>query len=100
MRELLRSDFRQAFEKVDVIFSPTTPGPAFKLGAKTDDPLRMYLEDIYTVTANLVGVPALSFPMGTVTEDGQALPIGGQLMGRWFDEATVLNVAYALEQAK
>ncbi len=100
VRELLRSDFRQAFEKVDVIFSPTTPGPAFKLGSKTADPLQMYLEDIYTVTANLVGVPALSFPMGTVTEEGRELPVGGQLMGRWFDEATVLNIAYALEQAK
>lgn len=100
VRELLRADFRRAFATVDAIFSPTTPGPAFKLGTKTDDPLQMYLEDIYTVTANLVGVPALSFPMGTVNEEGKDLPIGGQLMGRWFDEATLLNVAYALEQAQ
>lgn len=100
VRELLRADFRRAFESVDVIFSPTTPGPAFKLGSKVDDPVQMYLEDIYTVTANLVGVPALSFPMGTVTEDGKALPIGGQFMGKWFDEQTVLNLAYALEQSK
>lgn len=98
VRELLRQDFRTAFEKVDVIFSPTTPGPAFKLGTKTDDPLQMYLEDIYTVTANLVGVPALSFPMGTVTEEGKDLPIGGQFMGKWFDESTVLDLAFALEQ--
>lgn len=97
VRELLRADFRRAFESVDAIFSPTTPGPAFKLGTKTDDPLQMYLEDIYTVTANLVGVPALSFPMGTVTEEGKELPVGGQFMGRWFDEATILNLAYALE---
>lgn len=97
VRELLRQDFRQAFAKVDLIFSPTTPGPAFKLGTKTDDPLQMYLEDIYTVTANLVGVPALSFPMGTISEEGKELPIGGQLMGRWFDEQVVLDAAYALE---
>lgn len=57
----------------------------------------MYLEDIYTVTANLVGVPALSFPMGTVSEEGKELPIGGQLMGKWFDEGTILNLAHALE---
>lgn len=100
VRELLRQDFRAAFEKVDALFSPTTPGPAFKLGSKTDDPLQMYLEDIYTVTANLVGVPALSFPMGTVIEDGKELPLGGQLMGSWFDEGTLLNIAFALEQAK
>ncbi len=100
VRELLRRDFRQAFESVDAIFSPTTPGPAFKLGTKTDDPLQMYLEDIYTVTANLVGVPALSFPMGTVTEEGKELPVGGQLIGNWFDEATILNLAHALEQNK
>lgn len=97
VRERLRSDFRKAFESVDVIFSPTTPGPAFKLGSKTNDPLQMYLEDIYTVTANLVGVPALSFPMGTVAEEGKELPVGGQFMGRWFDEQTVLDMAYALE---
>lgn len=97
VRELLRQDFREAFTKVDALFSPTTPGPAFKLGTKTDDPLQMYLEDIYTVTANLVGVPALSFPMGTVSEEGKELPIGGQLMGKWFDEGTILNLAHALE---
>lgn len=100
VRELLRADFRRAFEEVDAIFSPTTPGPAFKLGSKVTDPVQMYLEDIYTVTANLIGVPALSFPMGTVTEEGKDLPVGGQFMGRWFDEATILNLAYALEQAK
>lgn len=97
VRELLRQDFREAFTKVDIIFSPTTPGPAFKLGTKIDDPLQMYLEDIYTVTANLVGVPALSFPMGTVIEEGKELPIGGQFMGPWFDEQSLLDVAYALE---
>lgn len=99
VRSLLHQDFEKAFEKVDVIFSPTTPSPAFKLGAKTDDPLEMYLSDIYTVTANLVGVPALSFPMGTVLEEGKELPLGGQLMGRWFDEETLLNIAFALEKS-
>lgn len=100
VRELLRRDFREALATVDVLFSPTTPGPAFKLGSKTDDPVQMYLEDIYTVTANLLGVPALSFPMGTVTEEGKDLPIGGQFMGKWFDEQTILNVAHALEASK
>lgn len=100
VRELLREEFRKAFETVDVIFSPTTPGPAFKLGEKTDDPLEMYLSDIYTVTANLVGVPALSFPMGSIEAEGKALPLGGQFMGRWFDEQTLLNLAFALERSK
>lgn len=100
VRELLREEFRQTFEKVDAIFSPTTPGPAFKLGEKTDNPLEMYLSDIYTVTANLVGVPALSFPMGTMEVEGKTLPLGGQFMGKWFDEQTLLNLAFALEQSK
>ena len=99
VRALLRQDFQKAFESVDVIFSPTTPETAFKLGSKTDDPLKMYFSDIYTVTANLVGVPAMSFPIGTIAEDGVALPIGGQFMGGWFDEETVLNLVHAFEQA-
>ena len=97
VRALLKQDFEQAFEEVDLIFSPTAPEPAFKIGEKTTDPLKMYLGDIYTVTANLTGVPALSFPIGTVTEEGVALPIGGQLMGKWFDEETLLCVAHAYE---
>jgi len=99
VRALLRQDFQKAFETVDVIFSPTTPEVAFKLGAKTDNPLQMYFSDIYTVTANLVGVPAMSFPIGTIAEDGVALPIGGQFMGRWFEEETILNLVHAFEQA-
>ncbi len=101
VRSLLKRDFQDAYAKVDVIFSPTAPETAFKLGAKTDDPLKMYFSDIYTVTANLVGVPALSFPIGTILTDGQGekkpLPIGGQFMGRWFEEETVLNLAHAFE---
>ncbi len=99
VRAILRQDFQKAFESVDVIFSPTTPETAFKLGSKTDDPLKMYFSDIYTVTANLVGVPAMSFPIGTIAEDGVALPIGGQFMGRWFEEDTVLNLVHAFERA-
>lgn len=97
VRALLRQDFEKAFEEVDLIFSPTAPEPAFKIGEKTTDPLKMYLGDIYTVTANLTGVPALSFPIGTVLEDGKQLPIGGQFMGKWFDEETMLTVAHAFE---
>jgi aspartyl-tRNA(Asn)/glutamyl-tRNA(Gln) amidotransferase subunit A len=97
VRSLLKEDFEKAFEKVDLIFSPTTPEPAFKIGEKTTDPLKMYLGDIYTVTANLTGVPAISFPIGTVEEEGKALPIGGQLLGKWFDEETLLSAAYAFE---
>ncbi len=98
VRALLKQDFEKAFETVDFIFSPTTPEPAFKIGEKTTDPLKMYLGDIYTVTANLTGVPALSFPIGTVEEDGKALPIGGQLMGKWFDEENLLALAHAFEK--
>lgn len=98
VRALLKQDFEKAFEEVDFIFSPTAPEPAFKIGEKTTDPLKMYLGDIYTVTANLTGVPALSFPIGTINESGKELPIGGQLMGKWFDEETLLCVADAFEK--
>lgn len=97
VRALLKQDFEKAFEEVDLIFSPTAPEPAFKIGEKTTDPLKMYLGDIYTVTANLTGVPALSFPIGTVSEEGKELPIGGQLLGKWFDEETLLSAAHAFE---
>lgn len=97
VRALLKQDFEKVFEEVDFIFSPTTPEPAFKIGEKTTDPLKMYLGDVYTVTANLTGVPALSFPIGTVEEEGKQLPIGGQLMGKWFDEENLLAVAHAFE---
>ncbi|MDD5083468.1 MAG: Asp-tRNA(Asn)/Glu-tRNA(Gln) amidotransferase subunit GatA [Candidatus Moranbacteria bacterium] len=98
VRSLLRHDFEKAFEQVDLIFSPTAPEVAFKIGEKTDDPLKMYLGDIYTITANLVGVPAISFPMGTLEEDGKNLPLGGHLMAKWFDEETLLCAADAFEK--
>ncbi len=98
VRALIRQDFETAFQAVDVIFSPTTPEAAFRFGEKTDDPLRMYLSDIYTVTANLAGVPAISFPIGHIEEVGKQLPVGGQLMGKWFDEETLLRAADAFER--
>lgn len=100
VRALLKQDFEKAFEEVDLIFAPTAPEPAFKIGEKTTDPLKMYLGDIYTVTANLTGVPALSFPIGTVEEEGKALPIGGQLFAKWFDEEGLLSAAHAFETNK
>ncbi len=96
VRTLLTRDFDEAFKKVDVIAAPTAPTPAFKLGEKVDDPLAMYLADIYTVTANLAGIPGISVPCG---ESREGLPIGLQIFGRHFDEATVLRVAHAYEKA-
>ena len=96
VRTLLARDFEAAFRQADAILTPTAPTPAFRLGEKTDDPLAMYLADIYTVTADLVGVPGISVPCGT-TRSG--LPIGLQVLGRHFDEATVLRVAQAVEES-
>ncbi len=79
VRELLKADFAKAFEKVDAIITPTAPAPAFKIGEKTSDPVAMYLEDIFTVTANLIGAPAVSIPAGEKMVDGKKLPIGVQL---------------------
>ncbi len=98
VRDLIRHDFVDAFQEVDLVFSPTAPEAAFRFGAKQDDLIGMYLSDIYTVTANLAGVPAISFPMGTLNEDGKDLPLGGQLMARWFDEETLLRTADAFEK--
>lgn len=99
VRRLIMEDFRKAFTKVNYIFTPTAPEVAFKIGAKTHDPLAMYLSDIYTVTASLAGVPALSLPIGTVDDDGTTLSVGGQLMGAWFDEEGILNAGYTYETA-
>src|SRR5450631_3367626 len=96
VRTLLTRDFEEAFQKVDVIAAPTAPTPAFKLGEKVDDPLAMYLADIYTVTANLAGIPGISVPCG---ESREGLPIGLQIFGRHFDESTILRVAQASEKA-
>src|SRR5207248_11114437 len=97
VRTLLTRDFDDAFQRVDAIVTPTTPTAAFKLGEKADDPLAMYLADIYTVTADLAGVPGISVPCGQ-TKAG--LPIGLQVLGRHFDESTVLRVAQAVEQGQ
>jgi aspartyl-tRNA(Asn)/glutamyl-tRNA(Gln) amidotransferase subunit A len=94
VRTLLTRDFEQAFQKVDAIVTPTAPTPAFRLGEKSDDPLSMYLADIYTVTADLAGIPGISVPCGKTTS---GLPIGLQVLGRHFDESTVLRVAAAIE---
>lgn len=96
VRTLLTRDFEEACKKVDVIVGPTSPTPAFKLGEKVDDPLAMYLADIYTVTANLAGIPGISIPVG-LTKD--KLPIGMQIFGKHFDEATILRAAHAYEKA-
>jgi aspartyl-tRNA(Asn)/glutamyl-tRNA(Gln) amidotransferase subunit A len=95
VRTLISADFRSAFDAgVDVIFTPTTPTPAFELGA-TADPYEMYLNDIFTATANLAGIPAMSVPIGLV----RGLPIGGQLMASHFQEERMFRAAYALERA-
>ncbi len=99
VRRLIHQDFARAFEKVDVILMPTAPEVAFKAGAKIDDPLTMYLSDIFTVAVNLAGVPAISLPVGTMQDDDVDLPIGGQLIGKWFDEEGLLNIADVLEKA-
>jgi aspartyl-tRNA(Asn)/glutamyl-tRNA(Gln) amidotransferase subunit A len=96
VRTLLARDFQKAFESVDAIVTPTTPTPAFKIGEKTDDPLAMYLADIYTVVADLVGLPGISVPCGR-TKAG--LPVGLQILGKHFDESTVLRLAHTYEMA-
>jgi aspartyl-tRNA(Asn)/glutamyl-tRNA(Gln) amidotransferase subunit A len=95
VRTLLRRDYDRAFDTVDVVAMPTSPIPPFRIGEKTDDPLQMYLADVFTVSAPLAGLPAISVPCGFA--DG-ALPVGLQLTGRMFDEATLLRVADAYER--
>ena len=95
VRTLLRRDYEQAFAQVDVVAMPTSPTPAFTLGEKTDDPLQMYLADIFTVSVNLAGLPGISIPCGA----SNGLPIGFQLIGKMFDEETMLRVADAYEKS-
>jgi len=94
VRTLLTRDFLEAFAAVDVLIAPVTPTPAFKLGEKTDDPVQMYLEDIYSVAASLAGICGVSVPCGQTKE---GLPIGVQIMAKHFDESTMLRVAQAVE---
>ncbi|PYY01088.1 MAG: Asp-tRNA(Asn)/Glu-tRNA(Gln) amidotransferase GatCAB subunit A [Acidobacteria bacterium] len=97
VRTLIAQDFFAAFKEVDGIVTPTTPTPAFKIGEKSDDPLAMYLADIFTVTASLAGIPGISVPCGN-SKDG--LPIGMQILGRHFEEGTILRLAHAFEHAR
>lgn len=97
VRALIKKDFDEAFKECDIILTPTSPTPAFKLGEKTQEPLKMYLSDIFTIPANLAGIPAISIPCG-YNEDG--LPIGMQFIARTFDEQTLIRAAFAYEQNK
>ena len=99
VRTLIRQDFATAFEKVDAIVCPTSPTPAFKLGARTGDPLSMYLADIFTLAANMAGICGISIPCGFVEEEGKRLPVGLQILGKELNESKVLQVAYAYEQS-
>jgi aspartyl-tRNA(Asn)/glutamyl-tRNA(Gln) amidotransferase subunit A len=95
VRRLIRDDFVKAFEDVDVIMSPTAPTTAFRLGEKADDPVTMYLSDIYTIAVNLAGLPGMSIPAGFV----EGLPVGLQLIGNYFAEGRLLNAAHRYQQA-
>ena len=97
---MIRKDFTDAFEKVDLIASPVTPTTAFKVGEKSDDPLAMYLADIYTISANLAGICGISVPCGfTNSDDGKPLPVGLQLLGKPFGEGELIKAGHAYEQA-
>jgi len=95
VRQMIKNDFDQSFKKVDAILTPSTPSSAFKIGEKKDDPISMYLNDIFTVPVNLAGIPAISIPAGT---DNNNYPLGLQLIGKPLDEQKLLNIAYAVEK--
>jgi len=97
VRTLIRQDFEKAFEKCDAIVTPTSPEVAFRIGEKTEDPLKMYLSDIFTISVNLAGICGISVPCGFTKSP--RLPIGLQVLGKPFDEETILRVAHAYEQA-
>jgi len=99
VRTLIRDDFTKAFEKCDAIVCPTSPEPAFKAGDRSDDPLKMYLADIFTIAANLAGICGISLPCGFANVDGRQLPIGLQILGKPFGEAQLLQIADAYEQS-
>jgi aspartyl-tRNA(Asn)/glutamyl-tRNA(Gln) amidotransferase subunit A len=95
VRTLIKNDFQKAFKRCEAIICPTMPTTAFRIGELVDDPLKMYLMDILTCPVNLAGLPALSIPCGFDTND---LPIGFQIIGNYFDEKSILNIGYLLEQ--
>ena len=95
VRKLIKNDFDKAYKKVDAILTPSTPSAAFKIGEKTNDPVSMYLNDIFTVPVNLAGLPAISIPAGV---DAKGYPLGLQIIGKAFDEQNILNIAYAMEE--
>ncbi len=98
-RTLIRQDYTEAFQKVDVVLSPTSPEPPYKLGEHNDDPLAVYLADLFTIPANLAGLPGISVPCGFIDESGVSLPVGLQLIGKPLDEAGLIQAAHAYEQA-
>ncbi|MFZ2619540.1 MAG: Asp-tRNA(Asn)/Glu-tRNA(Gln) amidotransferase subunit GatA, partial [Alphaproteobacteria bacterium] len=98
VRALIARDFAQAFEQVDVIFAPTAPNPPFKIGELMNDPVAMYLEDVFTIPTSLAGLPGISVPAGTIAHEGKQLPVGLQIIGKRWDEQTILQVAFAHEQ--
>lgn len=100
VRTLIRRDFEAAFAQVDLIASPVSPAPPYRLGERHSDPLAVYLEDIYTISANLAGICGISVPCGTVAVEGSDLPVGLQLLGKPFDEATLLRAAHAYEVSR
>ena len=95
VRSLIKQDFDSVFQRCDCLVTPTSPTPAFRVGEKSDDPLQMYLSDIFTISANLAGIPGISVPCGRSAE---GLPIGLQLLGKPMDEATLLRAAYTFEK--
>jgi aspartyl-tRNA(Asn)/glutamyl-tRNA(Gln) amidotransferase subunit A len=95
VRTLLKQDFERAFEQVDAIVGPTSPTVAFRIGERTDDPYQMYLADVFTIPANMAGIPGVAIPCGF--SDG--LPVSLQVLGKAFDEATILRVAHAYERS-
>ena len=99
VRTVIRREFDAAFENHDAIVAPVTPTPAFKIGEKTDDPLQMYLNDVFTIPANIAGLPGISVPCGFVNSDGKRLPVGVQVLAKPFDEETMFRVAHAYEQS-
>jgi aspartyl-tRNA(Asn)/glutamyl-tRNA(Gln) amidotransferase subunit A len=100
VRTLIARDFEEAFKQVDVLFAPTAPNPAFKIGAKSNNPVAMYLEDAFTIPASMAGLPGISVPAGVVTEGGSALPVGLQILGPRWQEGRILQTARAWEKIR